>query len=66
MNTRDTHFQQGSATVDLEQADQFQSETAPRSTAIASTDLYASAQAESHRHREQGDPNDYRPRFEDQ
>lgn len=66
MNTHSTHFQQGSTTIDLEQADQFQNETVPRSTATASTDPYASAQVESHRRREQGDSNDYRPRFEDQ
>ena len=66
MNTYNTHFQQGSATVDLEQTNQFQPETQPRSTAMASTDPYASAQSESNRYREQGDPNDYRPRFEDQ
>lgn len=53
--------------VDLEQVNQFQSEAEPRSTATAMTDLYASSQIESHRHfRDQGDPNEYSPRFEDQ
>ena len=66
MKTNNTHFQPGSESVDVEQADQFQTEIAPRSTATASTDPYASAQVESHRRREQGDPDDYRPRFEEQ
>ena len=52
--------------VDLEQVDQFQPEVQPRSTTSASTDLYTSAQLESRRHREQGDPNEYDSRFEDQ
>ena len=45
--------------VDLEQVDQFQPETAPRSTTSASTDLYASSQSEAQRYRDQGDPNEY-------
>ena len=65
MNSKN-HFPQHTEIVDIEQVNQFQPEVAPRSTTTASTDLYASAQSESHRHREQGDPDDYRPRFEDQ
>ena len=52
--------------IDLEQVDQFQSETAPRSTTSASTDLYTSSQNEAQRHRDQGDPNEYEDLFEDQ
>ena len=44
--------------IDFEQVDQFQPEVEPRSTTSAITDLYASSQSESHRHREQGDPNE--------
>lgn len=52
--------------VDLEQVNQFQPEFEPRSTSSATTDLYASSQIEAHRHRDQGDPNDYDSRFENQ
>ena len=52
--------------VDLEQVDQFQPEVAPRSTTAALTDVYASAQIESHRYRDQGDSSEYDARFEDQ
>lgn len=52
--------------VDLEQVDQFQPEVEPRSTTSASTDLYASAQLESRRYRDQGDPNEYDSHFGDQ
>ena len=45
--------------LDLEQVDQFQPEVEPRSTTSAITDLYASSQSESHRHREQGDPEEW-------
>ena len=65
MNSRN-HITQHDETIDIEQVNQFQPEVEPRSTTMASTDLYASAQSESHRHRDQGDPDDYRPRFEDQ
>ena len=51
---------------DLEQVNQFQPELEPRSTTTATTDLYASAQSESNRYREQGDPDEYGPQFEDQ
>ena len=51
--------------IDLEQVDQFQPETAPRSTTTAMTDLYTSSQIESSRYRDQGDPNEYSTRFED-
>ncbi len=51
---------------DLEQVNQFQPEFEPRSTTTATTDLYASSQIESNRYRDQGDPNEYGPRFEDQ
>ena len=52
--------------IDLEQVNQFQPETEPRSTTTAMTDLYTSSQIESSRYREQGDPNEYSTRFEDQ
>ena len=52
--------------IDLEQVNQFQPEFEPRSTTTATTDLYASSQIESHRYRDQGDPDDYGPIFEDQ
>ena len=53
--------------IDLDQVNQFQPEIAPRSTATALTDLYTSSQIESSRHyRDQGDPNEYSTRFEDQ
>ena len=52
--------------VDLEQVNQFQPEFEPRSTTTAMTDLYASSQIESHRYRDQGDPDEYDSRFEDQ
>jgi len=53
--------------VDLEQVNQFQPESEPRSTTTAMTDLYTSSQIESCRHyRDQGDPNEYSVRFEDQ
>lgn len=58
--------QQGDDFVDLEQIDQFQPEVAPRSTTTAMTDLYASAQSESSRYRDQGDPEEYSMSFEDQ
>lgn len=58
--------QQGDDFVDLEQINQFQPEVAPRSTTTAMTDLYASAQSESNRYREQGDPDEYDARFENQ
>ena len=51
---------------DLEQVNQFQPEVEPRSTTTAMTDLYASSQIESHRNREQGDPNEYGALFQDQ
>ena len=50
--------------VDLEQVDQFQPETAPRSTTSALTDLYASSQIEAGRYREQGDSGEYEDVFE--
>ncbi len=53
--------------VDLEQVNQFQPEVEPRSTTTATTDLYTSSQIESSRYyRDQGDPNEYSTRFEDQ
>ncbi len=52
--------------VDLEQVNQFQPEFEPRSTTTATTDLYASSQIESNRYRDQGDPDEYGPHFEDQ
>ena len=52
--------------IDLEQVDQFQPEFEPRSTTTAMTDLNASSQIESHRYHEQGDPDEYSLRFEDQ
>ena len=53
--------------IDLEQVNQFQPEVEPRSTTTAMTDLYTSSQIESSRHyRDQGDPNEYSTRFEDQ
>lgn len=52
--------------VDLDQVNQFQPEFEPRSTTTATTDLYASSQIESNRYRDQGDPNEYSPLFEDQ
>ena len=58
--------QEQSDFVDLEQVNQFQPEFEPRSTTTATTDLYASSQIESNRHRDQGDPDEYGPRFEDQ
>ena len=51
---------------DLEQVNQFQPEFEPRSTTTATTDIYASSQIESNRYRDQGDPNEYGPLFEDQ
>ncbi len=57
---------QQSEFIDLEQVDQFQPEFEPRSTTTAMTDLYTSSQIESSRYRDQGDPNDYSARFEDQ
>ena len=53
-------------TIDLEQVNQFQPEFETRSTTTALTDLYASSQIESHRYRDQGDPDEYSPHFEDQ
>lgn len=58
--------QMGEDLTDLEQINQFQPEIAPRSTTSAMTDLYASAQSESNRYRDQGDPDEYDARFEDQ
>lgn len=52
--------------VDLEQVNQFQPEFEPRSTTTAMTDLNASSQIESHRYRDQGNPDEYGSRFEDQ
>lgn len=66
MQKKPFHFQQGNDNLDLDQVDQFQTESAPRSTATANTDPNAMSQQESHRHREQGDPNEYITRFEDQ
>lgn len=59
-------YQQGDDFVDLEQINQFQPEIAPRSTATAMTDRYASAQIESSRLRDQGDPEEYNMLFTDQ
>lgn len=52
--------------IDFEQVDQFQPEVEPRSTTSAITDLNASSQIESHRHREQGDPDEYNSYFGDE
>ena len=58
--------QQQHDSIDLEQINQFQLEVEPRSTTTATTDLYASAQIESNRYRDQGDPDEYSMMFEDQ
>ena len=60
------HFQVGNDTFDLDQVDQFQPESSPRSTSAVNTDLNAMSQEEAHRFRDQGDPNEYSTRFEDQ
>lgn len=60
------NFQQGDDTIDFDQVDQFQPEFAPRSTSAAHTDPNAMSQEESRRFRDQGDPNEYSTRFEDQ
>lgn len=59
-------FQHGNDTIDLDQIDQFQTESAPRSTATANTNPNSISQEESQRFRDQGDPNEYSTRFEDQ